>query len=72
MERLLNVRGKELEQIKKSLLWGIFNFLIFSGGPIIISLASFTAFAVLGYSLTADVAFVALALFNLLRFPVIM
>lgn len=34
------------------------------------SLASFTTFAALGFQLTAAVAFPALALFNLLRFPI--
>ena len=72
LAKLQVVRDLELAKIKSALLWGIFNMLMFSGGPIIISLASFTAYAVAGYPLTADVAFVALALFNLLRFPVIM
>lgn len=39
-------------------------------GPILVSLASFTTFAALGFQLTAAVAFPALALFNLLRFPI--
>lgn len=36
------------------------------------SSAAFLTYSALGYSLTADVAFPALALFNLLRFPVMM
>ncbi len=36
------------------------------------SLASFTVYALMGNSLTSDVAFPALALFNLLRFPIMM
>lgn len=43
---------------------------MFGGGPILVSLASFTCYTALGYPLTAAVAFPALALFNLLRFPV--
>lgn len=38
-------------------------------GPILVSLASFTAFTLLGYEMTADLAFPALALFNMLRQP---
>ena len=48
----------------------IFNTFMFGGGPILVSLASFTCYTALGYPLTAAVAFPALALFNLLRFPV--
>ena len=38
-------------------------------GPILVTLASFTAYTLLGFEMTADVAFPALALFNLLRQP---
>lgn len=41
-------------------------------GPIVISLAAFSTYSLLGKPLTAAVAFPALALFNLLRFPVLM
>lgn len=37
-----------------------------------ISLAAFTVFGVLDYPLTAAIAFPALSLFNLLRFPLMM
>ena len=38
-------------------------------GPILVTLASFSAFVALGREMTADIAFPALALFNLLRQP---
>ena len=62
----------ELQQIRLTGLWGILSNSIFSGGPIAISLASFSVYIMLGHALTPDVAFPALALFNLLRFPVLM
>ena len=37
-----------------------------------ISLAAFTVYGALGYQLTAAIAFPALSLFNLLRFPLMM
>ncbi|GFH31573.1 uncharacterized protein HaLaN_30644, partial [Haematococcus lacustris] len=37
-----------------------------------VSLAAFGVHSAMGYSLTAAIAFPALALFNLLRFPIIM
>lgn len=58
--------------IRKAAFYQIFNTIMFGGGPILVSLASFGAFTFQGYSLTASVAFPALALFNLLRFPVMM
>jgi hypothetical protein len=45
------------------------NNLVFGGGPILISLAAFMTYSSLGHPLTAAVAFPALSLFNLLRFP---
>ena len=44
----------------------------FMSGPVLVGLAAFGTFAGMGYNLTAAVAFPALALFNLLRFPIIM
>ena len=41
-------------------------------GPMFISLAAFTVYGALGYQLTAAIAFPALSLFNLLRFPLMM
>ena len=46
--------------------------LLFLQGPMFISLAAFTVYGALGYQLTAAIAFPALSLFNLLRFPLMM
>lgn len=72
VNRIKKLRDTELRHIRSAALWGILNSIIFSGGPIIIALSCFLAYSVVGYPLTADVAFVSLALFNLLRFPVMM
>ena len=48
------------------------NSAVFMSGPVLVSLAAFGVHAALGYQLTAAVAFPALSLFNLLRFPIIM
>ena len=45
---------------------------IFNVGPVLVSLAAFGVYAALGLPLTAAVAFPSLALFNLLRFPIVM
>ena len=58
--------------IRAAALLNIFNTLIFIGGPIVVSLTAFATYALLGYRVTAAAVFPALALFNLLRFPILM
>jgi hypothetical protein len=41
-------------------------------GPVLVALAAFGVYTAMGASLTAAIAFPALSLFNLLRFPIIM
>lgn len=45
---------------------------IWSTSPFLVSLATFALYVLTGHELTADKAFVALSLFNLLQFPVSM
>ena len=72
IDRINQLREAELKMIRKAAFYQIFNTMMFGGGPILVSLASFGTYTLLGYPLTASVAFPALALFNLLRFPVMM
>jgi len=71
-QRILELREKELAEIRKSALIGTWNNILWQGGPILISMAAFLSYTAMGYPLTAAVAFPALSLFNLLRFPVMM
>lgn len=48
------------------------NMLMFVGAPILVAMAAFGTYSWQGKQLTADVAFPALAYFDLLRFPLIM
>ncbi|GMH35949.1 hypothetical protein BSKO_03817 [Bryopsis sp. KO-2023] len=66
------LRDAELTQIKKTGILAAFNRMVFFSGPILIALAGFGTFTAMGGKLTASVAFPALALFQLLRFPVMM
>lgn len=50
----------------------MFNTVLYMSGPVLVSLVAFGVYTAMGYSLTAAVAFPALALFNLLRFPIVM
>jgi ATP-binding cassette subfamily C (CFTR/MRP) protein 1 len=68
-EMIKVLRAKELVQTKRELrlfAFGIFLMIVF---PIIGMVSTFTAFALSGYNITSDVAFSALAFFNLMRFP---
>ena len=70
--RILALREKELAAIRLAALIGLWNSMLWLGGPILISMAAFFTYTWMGYELEASVAFPALALFNLLRFPVMM
>ena len=72
MQRIQELRSKELKAIRLAALVGLWNTILWLGGPIIISMAAFTTYVMMGYTLTPAVAFPALSLFNLLRFPVMM
>lgn len=45
---------------------------MYTAGPVVVALAAFSTYALLGHPLTAAVAFPSLALFNLLQFPIVM
>jgi ABC-type multidrug transport system fused ATPase/permease subunit len=71
-ERLAEARAEERRAIRKTQLMACVNTIMFSGGPILVAIAAFGTYSALGHPLTADVAFPALAYFDLLRFPIIM
>ena len=71
MERIAKLREQELKQIWKTGLLMAINRVLFLAGPILISLAGFGTYVALGGRITAAVAFPALALFNILQFPII-
>jgi ATP-binding cassette subfamily C (CFTR/MRP) protein 1 len=71
-ERIDELREQELRSVRRSALLSLTNSVLVSSAPVLVAIAAFGTFAWLGGALTADVAFPALALFNLLRFPLIM
>jgi len=72
LDRVGELRDDELRMIIKTGLFSLINIIVFYAGPVIVAMTSFIAFVGMGDDLTAAVAFPALALFNLLRFPIIM
>ncbi len=71
-ERILSLRHLELNQIRHVAYLEVIQSLVFGSTPILIALSAFAVYTAQGYPLTPAVAFPALALFNLLRFPITM
>ncbi|KAL9964351.1 hypothetical protein ACROYT_G027981 [Oculina patagonica] len=71
MKMVSKHRKKELRHIKNaSYLDSIFNF-TYICAPFMVSLATFAIYVLIGNELTASKAFVAISLFNILRFPLV-
>jgi len=64
-----DIRQKEIVVLKKSAYLGAGTAFIWTCAPFLVSLMSFMVFVLKGYELTADVAFVSLTLFNIIRMP---
>lgn len=72
VKKIEELRREELKELKRIGILQAVNRMFFSSGPILIALAGFGVYTAVGGSLSASVAFPALALFQLLRFPVMM
>ena len=70
--RIGAARAVEVAAVRHLGMVNVFNNVLFGGAPVLISLSALLTFAGAGGAVTPAVAFPALALFNLLRFPVIM
>eukprot|EP00201_Polytomella_parva_P004356 CAMPEP_0175076738 /NCGR_PEP_ID=MMETSP0052_2-20121109/22928_1 /TAXON_ID=51329 ORGANISM="Polytomella parva, Strain SAG 63-3" /NCGR_SAMPLE_ID=MMETSP0052_2 /ASSEMBLY_ACC=CAM_ASM_000194 /LENGTH=630 /DNA_ID=CAMNT_0016345979 /DNA_START=136 /DNA_END=2024 /DNA_ORIENTATION=+ len=73
VDRILKLREQELKQIRRTNYLNVMNTITFFSGPILVSIAAFGTFSAMHKGrLTSSTAFPALALFNLLRFPILM
>jgi len=72
MKKITQLREEELRMVRRIAYLNICNMMLFFASPILVALAAFWTYALMGYTLTASVAFPALSLFNILRFPVLM
>eukprot|EP00043_Microstomoeca_roanoka_P016335 m.166363 g.166363 ORF g.166363 m.166363 type:complete len:1602 (+) comp16436_c27_seq1:218-5023(+) len=66
------IRSKEVDVLKSASYLSAVASFSWSAAPFFVSLVTFLTYTLTGHSLTAQKAFVALALFNLLRFPLTM
>ncbi|CAI5460319.1 unnamed protein product [Closterium sp. Yama58-4] len=65
-------RAQEMKEVTVSVLLEAMGLFVYYLTPMVVSVVSLAAYVLLGRPLTADIAFPALALFNLLRFPLAM
>ena len=69
IQKITDIRSKELSKLLTFQLIKALNMWISYTSPIAVSVVSLSTYVLLGNELTASVIFPALALFNLLRFP---
>merc|ERR1712176_522510 len=68
--RIKALRGKELEQLLKYYVMNAFTSLLWTSTPMAIAVMTFAVYIWTGHDLDVASALTALALFNILRFPV--
>ncbi|CDW52939.1 ABC membrane and ABC tran domain containing prote in [Trichuris trichiura] len=73
-EKVLKIRKKELRVLRQAAIYGSLVTLTWTMAPLLVAVVSFATYVLIDSSnrLTPEVAFVSLALFNLLRFPMTM
>lgn len=64
---VLHTRAEEMKILLSIALYNAASYFIWSLAPFLISMASFVTFVLMGEVLTPEIAFVSLALFNILR-----
>lgn len=68
-EQICEIRKKEIKNLRKAAMYNAFTEFIWGLAPFLVSFASFATFVYLGNTLDPATAFVSLALFNILRMP---
>uniref|UniRef100_A0A0G4EZM3 Uncharacterized protein n=1 Tax=Chromera velia CCMP2878 TaxID=1169474 RepID=A0A0G4EZM3_9ALVE len=70
-EKIQKIREEELSLLWKYKMTFVWTIVLFFAAPIFVSVASFGTYVAMGNELDAATAFTALALFNALRFPLL-
>ncbi|KAG5671138.1 hypothetical protein PVAND_001351 [Polypedilum vanderplanki] len=71
-EQISETRNQELKYLRKNAMLNASTEFLWTLAPFFVSFATFTTYVMLGNVLRADVAFVAIVLFNILRLPITM
>jgi len=72
MERLLRLRDIELSKLYDYVVANSFSIMLWNAVPLLVALATFAAYTLSGHNLDTASALTALALFEILRFPLFM
>ncbi|XP_078381051.1 multidrug resistance-associated protein 1-like isoform X2 [Oculina patagonica] len=72
MKEIKRIRNKELKYSRNSDLWASGFMFTFGCAPTLVAVTTFAIYVFTGNVLTASKAFVALSLFNVMRFPLVM
>eukprot|EP00123_Amoebidium_parasiticum_P018424 comp24199_c0_seq1/m.44437 comp24199_c0_seq1/g.44437 ORF comp24199_c0_seq1/g.44437 comp24199_c0_seq1/m.44437 type:complete len:1466 (-) comp24199_c0_seq1:528-4925(-) len=72
LQKLMQARSSELKTLAYTMYADAGLGIMWTAAPFLVSLATFATYVLQGNVLTAEKAFVALALFNLLQFPIVM
>eukprot|EP01132_Coremiostelium_polycephalum_P009679 gene9679-11876_t len=70
MEHVKSIRDSELSVMKTIKYIQGFSLLLWSMSPMLVSVATFAVFILTGGTLTAEIAFPSLSLFNVMQFPI--
>jgi ABC-type multidrug transport system fused ATPase/permease subunit len=70
LQKIQEIRLAEVATLKKGSYIRAATAFIWTGTPLLVSIATFATYTLAGNDLTAEAAFTALALFNILRFPI--
>jgi len=65
--QVLRLREREFQLLRRDANWGVLAGFLWAGSPIVVALATFGAYAASGQPLRPNIAFTALALFNVPR-----
>jgi ABC-type bacteriocin/lantibiotic exporter with double-glycine peptidase domain len=71
-EKIEAIRAQELAKLFSCSLMSVISAFSWTLTPILVSVATFTTFVLLGHELSNQIIFPAIAIFNILRFPVTM
>jgi ABC-type multidrug transport system fused ATPase/permease subunit len=71
-ERIMNLRGIELQRLVRYIVAQSLSFMLWSAVPLTVAVSTFAAYVVSGHSLDVSTALTSLALFDILRFPLFM
>jgi ATP-binding cassette subfamily C (CFTR/MRP) protein 1 len=70
-EQVKNIRQKEIKSLKKAAVYSALAFFVWTMAPYLVSLATFATYVLIdeNHVLTTEKAFVAIALINILKYP---